>query len=105
MFPFWLFVGSVIILMAVFNKQMLRVLGLKPMSEVFTTPNLKHSSRLIEQIGRWLAITIGLAFFVQGLGEVLPENTGSRISAVLLGLSSVLLLGMFGIAISNWRAR
>ena len=75
------------------------------MSEVFTTPNLKHSSRLIEQIGRWLVITIGLTFFVQGLGETLPENIGSRISAVLLGLSGVLLLGMFGIAIANWRAR
>jgi hypothetical protein len=104
-FPFWLVVGSVVILMGVFDKQILRILGLKPVSEVFTTPNLKHSSRRIEQIGRWLVITIGLTFFVQGLGEVLPDYISSRLSAVLPGLSGVLLLGMFGIAIANWRAR
>jgi hypothetical protein len=75
------------------------------MSEVFTTPNLKHSSRIIEQIGRWLVITIGVSFLIQGLGEALPDNVSSKISSILLGLSGLLLVTMFGIAIANWRAR
>jgi hypothetical protein len=75
------------------------------MSEVFTTPNLKHSSRMIEQIGRWLAIALGASFFVHGLGEALPNDVGSRISSVLLGLSGLMLLAMFAIAIANWKAR
>ena len=105
MFPFWLIVGSIAILMGIFNKQMLRLLGLKPLSEVFTTPNLKHSSRTIEQIGRWLVITLGLSFFVQGLGKALPDGLGYGISSVLLGLSGLLLLAMFGIALANWKAK
>jgi hypothetical protein len=105
MFPIWLIIGSLAILTGFFNKQMLRLLGLKPMSEVFTTPNLKHSSRLIEQVGRWLTITLGVSFLVQGLGEVLPDDVAYKISSVLLGLSALLLLAMFGIAIMNWKAK
>lgn len=105
MFPVWIIVGSLVILMGLFNRQMLRLLRLKPLSEVFTTPNLKHSSRLIEQIGRWLVIILGVSFLVQGLGAVLPDGLGYRISSVLVGLSALLLLAIFGIAIVNWRAR
>lgn len=105
MFPFWLITGITAILMGIFNKQVLRILGLKPLSEVFTTPNLKHSSKMIEQIGRWLVISFGLSFFVQGLGEALPDGVGYGISSVLLGLSVLLLLIMFGIAFVNWKAK
>ena len=105
MFPFWLIVGTLVVLMGIFNKQMLHLLGLKPLSEVFTTPNLKHSSRLIEQIARWLVITLGVSFLVQGLSGALPENVSHAISAVLLGLSALLLLAMFGVAIANWKVR
>jgi len=105
MFPFWLIFGIVIILAGIFNRQMLRILGLKPMSEVLATPNLKHSSRIIEQIGRWLVITLGVSFLVQGLGGALPNDAGYKISFALLGLSGLLLLAIIGIAIANWRAK
>jgi hypothetical protein len=105
MFPFWLILGAVTILMGIFNRQMLRLLGFKPMSEVFTTPNLKHSSRMTEQIGRWLVITLGLSFFVQGLGGALPNNISYKVSLALLGLSALMLFAMIGITIANWKAR
>lgn len=105
MFPFWLILGSLVIFLGVFNKKLLQLLGFRPMSEVFTTPNLKQSSRTIEQIGRWLVITLGISFVVQGLGTALPSDLSYWISSVLLGVSVLLLTAMFVIAIANWRAR
>ena len=105
MFPFWLFLGIVTILLGIFNRQMLPFLGLKPMSEVLTTPNLKHSSRIIEQIGRWLVITLGASFLVLGLGGVLPNDISRKISFSLLGLSGLMLLAIIGITVANWKAK
>jgi hypothetical protein len=105
MFPFLLIMGSVIILLGIFNKQMLRILGFKPTSEVFTTPNLKHSSRIIEQIGQWLVITLGASFLVLGLGGALPNDISRKISFLLLGLSGLMLLAILGITIVNWKAK
>ena len=105
MFPIWLFLGMVVILMGIFSKQLLRLLGFKPMSEVVVTPNLKHSSKTIEQIGRWLVITLGVSFLVLGLGGALPNNISYRISFSLLGLSGLMLLAIIGITIANWKAK
>ena len=105
MFPFWLIFGIVTILVGIFNKQMLRILGYKPMSEVLATPNLKHSSRIIEQIGQWLVITLGASFLVLGLGGALPNDISRKISFLLLGLSGLMLLAILGITIANWKAR
>ena len=105
MFPFWLIIGIVIILAGLFNRQMLRLLGIKPNSEIFTTPNLKNSSRIIEKIGRWLMITLGASFFVQGLGAALPNDITYKISIALLGLSGLMLLAILGITIANWNAK
>ena len=93
------------ILIGIFNRQMLRVLGFRPMSEVITAANLKRSSRNIEQIGRWLVITMGVSFLVLGLGEMLPNNVSYKISFSLLGLSGLMLLAIFGITIANWKAK
>ena len=105
MFPIWLILGMVMIILGIFNKQILRWLGLKPVSEILTIPNLKHSSRTVEQLGRWLVITLGASFLVQGLGRVLPGDTLSMITYVLLGVAGVLLLGGIGITIANWKAK
>ena len=105
MFPFWLIFGAVTILMGIFNGQILRFLGFKPMSEVIATPNLKRSSRMIEQIGRWLVITLGVSFLVLGLGEALPNDISNKISFSLLGLSGLMLLAIIGITIANWKAK
>jgi len=105
MYPFWLIFGIFIILMGIFNRQMLRLLGFKPMSEVLTIPNLKHSSRIIEKIGRWFVITLGVSFLVQGLGGALPNDISYKISFSLLGLSGLMILTIIGITIANWKAK
>jgi len=105
MFPFWLIFGTVIILVGIFNRQILRLLGLKPTSEIFITPNLKHSSKIIEQIGQWLVIVLGVSFLVQGLGGTLPNDVGYKISLSLFGLSGLMLLAIIAITIANWKAK
>ena len=105
MFAFWLTLGTFTILVGIFNRQMLQLLGIKPSSEVITTPNLKYSSRTVERIGRWLVIILGVSFVVLGLGGVLPNNISHNISVSLLGLSGLMLLTMIGITIANWKAK
>jgi hypothetical protein len=105
MFPIWLILGSLVILSGVFNKKLLQLLGFRPLSEVFTTPSIKQSSKAIERVGRWLVIALGISFLVQGLGTALPAQLSSLLSALLLGISVLLLLVMFGIAIVNWKTR
>ena len=105
MYPFWLILGIVMIMLGIFNKQILRLLGIKPTSEILTIPNLKHSARIVEQLGRWLVISLGGGFLVQGLGGALPGDTMHKISLVLLGLSGLLLLSGIGITIANWKAK
>lgn len=104
MFPFWLIIGIVTILLGIFNRPMLQLLDFKPMSEIFTTPNLKRSSRIIEQMARWMVITLGVSFFVQGLGGVLSNDITYKISSSLLGLAGLMLLAIIGITITNWKA-
>ena len=105
MFPFWLIFGIITIMVGIFDKQTLQLLGFKPMSEVLTTPNLKQSSRMIEQIGRWLVITLGASFLVQGLGGMLPNDISHKISFSLFGLAGLMILAIIGITIANWKAK
>ena len=105
MIPFWLILGTAQILMGIFNRQMLRLLGLKPLSEVITTPNLKHASAKIEQITRWLVISLGVSFLVFGLGRVLPKDISYKVSFALLGLSGLMLILIIGITFANWKAK
>lgn len=105
MFPFWIVLGTVTLLAGMFSRQLLRRMGVRPASEVMATPNLKHSTRSTEQIGRWLTITLGMSFLVLGLGQALPGEISYKISFVLLGLSGLMLLTIIGITLANWKAR
>jgi len=60
---------------------------------------------MIEQIGRWLVITLGISFLVEGLGGTLPNDISYKVSFPLLGLSGLMLLAMIGITIANWKAK
>ncbi len=104
MFPFWLILGVITILAGVFNSQFLRLLGMKPKSERMVTPNLKQSATMIEQLGRWLMITLGVGFLVQGLGGVLPGDISNQISFLLLGLGGLMFLAIIGLTLANWKA-
>ena len=60
---------------------------------------------MIEQIGQWLVITLGVSFLVLGLGGALPNDMSNKISFSLLGLSGLMLLAIIGITIANWKAK
>jgi hypothetical protein len=105
MFAIWLILGAVMILMGVFNRQMRQLLGFKLASETIVSSNLRRSTRIIEQIGRWLVITLGVSFVVLGLGVVLPTRISHVISVLLLGLSAVMFLAMIVITLANWKVK
>jgi hypothetical protein len=105
MFALWLILGAVMIFMGIFNRQMMRLLGFKPASEIMVSPNLRRSTKIVEQIGRWLVITLGVSFVVLGLGIVFPSRISHLISILLLGLSAVMLVAMIAITMINWKAK
>ena len=75
------------------------------MSDVFTNSSLAQSTRRIEKIGRWLVVTLGISFLVQGLNGALPNNLSSMISLLLLGLVGLMILAMIGLTIAKWRIK
>jgi hypothetical protein len=105
MFALWLILGAVMIFMGIFNRQMMRLLGFKPASEIMVSLNLRRSTKIVEQIGRWLVITLGVSFVVLGLGIVFPSRISHLISILLLGLSAVMLVAMIAITMIYWKAK
>src|SRR5512141_1629844 len=105
MFPIWLILGLLLILVGIFNRPMLSFLGIRPMSTLFTNPSLAQSTRWIEKIGQWLVITLGVSFLVQGLNGALPNSLSTLISFVLLGFVGLMILAMIGISLIKWRSK
>jgi hypothetical protein len=105
MFPIWIILGLLMILAGIFNRQILSFLGIRSMSAVFTNPGRAQSTRLIEKIGQWLVITLGVSFLVQGLNGALPNNISALISFVLLGLVGLMILAIIGLSVSQWRIK
>jgi hypothetical protein len=98
-------VGSLFILLALLNKQLLGWIGIKPMSEIFTNPKFQRSAKITEKLGQLLFIFLGAGFLVQGLGnQFLSVEVIYIISITILGLSGLLLLAGVGVVLSNWKA-
>ena len=93
------------ILILALKIRKMRLLNMKPMSEMFTIPSLTHSSRVIEKLGRWLVIMLGMSFLVQGLGRTLPDDISSRIAVSLLALVGLMIIAMIWITIANWKIK
>ena len=93
------------ILILALKIRKMRLLNIKPMSEMFTIPSLTHSSRVIEKLGRWLVIMLGMSFLVQGLGRTLPDEISSRIAVSLLALVGLMIIAMIWITIANWKIK
>lgn len=103
---FPLFMGSLAILLALFNRQLLRIIGLKPLSEVFTTPRFQRSAKITEILGRLFLLVFGLGFLVQGIGtRFLSSEAINTASITLLGLSGLIIIAAFGVVLANWKAR
>ena len=100
------FIGFLIILVALLNKQLLRWIGIKSMSEVFTNPRFQYSARITEKLGRLFLVVFGIGFLVQGLGtQFLSSKVTYIISITILGLSGLIILAMFGVVLANWKAK
>jgi hypothetical protein len=99
-------IGFLIILLALLNKQLLRWMGIKPMSEVFTNPKFQHSAKITEILGRLFLVVFGVSFLVQGIGtRFLSRETTYMVSITVAGLSGLIVLAMFIVVLANWRAK
>jgi hypothetical protein len=97
--------GVLCILLALLNRQLLRWIGLKPLSEVFTTPRFQRSARITEKLGRLFLMIFGIGLLFQGVGpSLLPGGVAYLISIVVLGLSALILLAMIGVILANRKA-
>ena len=103
---FFSFIGFLFILLALLNKQLLRWMGIKPMSEVFTNPNFQRSAKLTEKLGRLFLAVFGVGFLVQGIGAQFLSIEGIyTVSIIVAGASGLILLVMFGVTLANWKAK
>jgi len=103
---FPLFIGSLALLFALFNRQLLRFIGLKPLSEVFTTPHFQRSAKITENLARLFLAVFGAGFLVQGVGaQFLSSRVTYLVSITLLGLSGLIILAMFIVVIANWKVK
>lgn len=102
---FPLLIGAVAIVLALLDKQLLSLLGLKPLSEVFTSPRFQKSAKITEKLGRVFLVVFGIGFLAQGVGHLfLPSEVSSVISLVILGLSVLIVLVVIGIHLVYWKA-
>ena len=102
----FLFVGVLSLLLALLNKQLLRWIGIKPMSELFTNPNFQHSARITEKLTRLFFLIFGIGFLFQGLGSpYFSSDIFYKISYAILGLSGLIVLAIIGVNLANRKAK
>ena len=98
-------IGGIAILLALWNKPLLRWIRLKPLSEVFTTPRFRRSARITQWLGRLFLAIFGIGFLVQGIGaRYLPDDLTSAVSLAVLGLAGLILLAMVGVILAHRKA-
>ena len=103
---FPLLMGSLAILLALFNRQLLRFIGIRPPSEVFTTPRLQRSAKITEKLGQLFLVVFGLGFLFQGVGpRFLSSEVFYIISISILGLSGLIILAAVVVVLVNWKAK
>jgi hypothetical protein len=103
---FPLLMGSLTILLGLFSKQLLGLLKIKPMSEVFTTPSLQRSAKITEKLAQLFLVVLGTGFLVQGVGShFLSSAVTASISITILGLSGVIILAAIGVVLAHWKAK
>ena len=99
-------IGFLIILLALLNKQLLRWMGIKPMSEVFTNPNFQRSAKITEKLGRLFLVVFGVGFLVQGIGtQFLSSEVTYIVSITVSVLSGLIILAMLIVVLANWKAK
>ncbi len=99
-------IGILIILLSLLNKQLLRWMKIRPMSEVFTNPNFQRSSKITEKLGQLFLVVFGISFLVQGVGtQFLSSELTYTLSIIVLGASGLIILAMFIVVLANWKVK
>jgi hypothetical protein len=94
---FPLFMGCLVILLVLFERQLMQFIGLKPRSDVFSEPRFQRSAKMTENLGRLFLLVIGAGFLVQGIGPIfLPNEVTCIISIISMGLSGLIVLVVIG---------
>jgi hypothetical protein len=98
-------IGSLAILLALLSSQLSRAIGLKPLSQVFSTPQFQHSAAITETLGRIVLGLLGIGFLVQGLGpRFLSARATLSISLVVLALCGATVVAIVGVTLAHWNA-
>jgi hypothetical protein len=99
-------IGILIILLALFNKQLLRWMKIRPMSEVFSNPRFQRSAKITEILGQLFLVLFGLSFLVQGVGaRFLSSEVTYTVSVIVLGASGMIVFTMFIVVLANWKTK
>ena len=99
-------IGILIILLALFNKQLLRWIKMRPMSEMFTNPKFQRSAKITEIFAQVFLVLFGISFLFQGIGaRFLSGETTYTVSVIILGMSGLIVLTMFIVVLANWKAK
>ena len=99
------FIGFLIILLALLNKQLLRWMGMKPMSAVFTNPNFQRSANITEKLGQLFLVLLGAGFLVQGAVSLFLSVTAiNTVLITISGASGLVIIAMVIVVLANWKA-
>jgi len=99
-------IGFLFILLALLNKPLLRWMGMKPMSEVFTNPKFQRSAKITGKLAQLFLVVFGLSFLVQGVGTQFLSSEGTyKISMIVAGLSRLIILVMIIVVLAHWKAK
>ena len=99
-------IGFLIILLALLNKRLLRLIKIRPMSEVFTNPKFQRSAKITEKLGQLFLVVFGISFLVQGVGaQFLSSEVTYTASVTILGASGLIILAMFIVVLANWSTK
>ena len=102
---FWVLVGILTIGFAFVGDRLMKRLGLRNRSQLFTVPHFQRSARTIEKASQVLLLALGLAFLSEGVAHLFLSNQAILIlNTILIGVAGITLLIMIAVTIRNWRA-
>ena len=94
---FPILMGCLAIVLALLARPLLRLVGLKPRSEVFTNPRFQRAAKITENLVRLFLLVVGAGFLVRGVGPLfLPDAVTQLVEIASVGLSVLIVLVVIG---------
>jgi hypothetical protein len=98
--------GGLLILLGLLNRQFMCFIGLRPQSELYTTPRYKRSARIAERLGSLFSVIMGIFFLNEGIGpQILSIQTCYYVSLVVLAFCALTLLAVLVVHLAYWNFR